>query len=70
METIIVYRSYIGIMEKKMEATMVYWSYIEILTFQIPQPYKESRTIMLVIKLANLCRKPVMLPASFQVVLH
>ena len=70
METTTVNRSYIGIMEKKMEATVVPWSYIEILKFHISQLYKESRTIMLVIRLANpveskLCSMPLS-----QVVLH
>ena len=31
METTIVYRDYIGIMEKKMETTIVYWGYIGIM---------------------------------------
>ena len=31
METPIVYRGYIGIMEKEMEATIVFWAYIGIM---------------------------------------
>ena len=40
METTIVYRGYIGIMEKKMETTIVYWGYIGVmfpLCFELPQ---------------------------------
>ena len=31
METTIVYRGYIGIMENEMETTIVYWGYIGIM---------------------------------------
>ena len=30
-----IYRGYIGIMEKKMETTIVYWGYIEGLGFKV-----------------------------------
>ena len=59
METTIVYRGYIGIMEKKMETTIIYWVIIGIIIgILLLRPLNEGGLLIMGLHYAAWCSFP------------